>query len=157
MPYLCLVEGIKISTKFPKRHICNISCIKINTFFVIFDNKYWGISKSDQNILYLKERMLVNGKSFKYKCYEIGYAEPSEKSGTFQEIPVLKKVHILNNYLFRKKITSGSCAEKLFIFKKQLIKKVFASKKQLLERSSYSTKKQLLQVAALISIKLMLL
>ena len=135
MPYLCLVEGIKISTKFPKRHICNISCIKINTFFVIFDNKYWGISKSDQNILYLKERMLVNGKSFKYKCYEIGYAEPSEKSGTFQEIPVLKKVfflkkqlfwrhtclekvHILNNYLFRKKITSGSCAEKLFIFKK---------------------------------------
>ena len=55
---------------------------------------------------------------FKHKCYEIGYAELSEKSNFFQEItapkkvPLVKKkllgrrricfekVHFLNNYLF---------------------------------------------------------
>ena len=29
---------------------------------------------------------------FKYKCHEIGYAELSEKSDSFQEIPAPKKV-----------------------------------------------------------------
>ena len=32
---------------------------------------------------------------FKYKCYEIGYAELLEKSDFFQEIPAPKKVPLL--------------------------------------------------------------
>ena len=32
---------------------------------------------------------------FKYKCYETGYAELSEKSDSFQEIPAPKKVFLL--------------------------------------------------------------
>ena len=32
---------------------------------------------------------------FKYKCYEIGNAELSEKSDSFQEIPAPKKVSLL--------------------------------------------------------------
>ena len=32
---------------------------------------------------------------FKFKCSEIGYAELSEKSASFQEIPAPKKVPLL--------------------------------------------------------------
>ena len=39
--------------------------------------------------------MLVNEKSFKYKCYEIGKAELSGKSDSFQEIATPKKVPLL--------------------------------------------------------------
>ena len=53
-------------------------------------NKNRGISKSDQTIGYLKEWMLINGKSFQYKCYEIGYAELSEKVTVFKKYLLLK-------------------------------------------------------------------
>ena len=32
---------------------------------------------------------------YKFKCYEIGYAELSEKRESFQEIPAPKKVTLL--------------------------------------------------------------
>ena len=54
--------------------------------------KDWEISKSDQTIVYLKEWMLVNGKSFKYKCYKIGYAELSERVTVFKNYLLLKKL-----------------------------------------------------------------
>ena len=89
-----MFEDTKITTKFPKRNI--FSTIEINTLFAIFNNsKDWGIAKSDLTILYLKEWMLINGKSFQVKCYEIGYAELSEKSDFFQELPAPKKVSLL--------------------------------------------------------------
>ena len=60
-----LVWKYLIITKFPKRHICNAFCIEINTRCLLLSTiKDWRISKSDETILYLKERMMVNGKSF---------------------------------------------------------------------------------------------
>ena len=55
------------------------------------------ISKSDQTIVYLKEWMLINGKSFQYKCYEIGYAELSEKVTVFKKYLLLKKFFFWNS------------------------------------------------------------
>ena len=46
-------------------------------------------------MLYLKEWILMNGKSFQVKCNEIGHRELSEKSDFFQEIPTPKKVSLL--------------------------------------------------------------
>ena len=43
---------------------CNTSCIKIDPLFAFSAIKNWGVSKSDQITIYLKEWMLVNGKSF---------------------------------------------------------------------------------------------
>ena len=40
-----LFEHTKITTKFPKRHISNISCIGINTLLGFINNKGLGISK----------------------------------------------------------------------------------------------------------------
>ena len=37
-----LFEDTKVTTKFPKRHFCNTSCIKMNTLFAIFNNKGLG-------------------------------------------------------------------------------------------------------------------
>ena len=54
-----LFEDTKITTRFPKRHICNFT--EINTLFAVFNNKGLGFSESDLTILYLKEWMLVNG------------------------------------------------------------------------------------------------
>ena len=89
-----MFEDTKITTKLPKRNIFNT--IEINTLFAIFNNsKDWGIAKSDLTILYLKEWMLINGKSFQVKCNEIGHAELSEKSVFFQEISTPKRVSLL--------------------------------------------------------------
>ena len=51
-----LSEDTKITTRFPKRHITR--CLPFSAI------KYWGISKLDLIVLYLKEWMLVNGQPF---------------------------------------------------------------------------------------------
>ena len=85
--------------------------------FLLFPTiKDWEISKSDQTIVYLKERMLVNKSLFKYKCYEIGYAVLSEN------VTVFKK------YLLHKK---------LFFLKRRCLEEVPASKKYMLWRITY--------------------
>ena len=48
-----LFEDTKITTRFPKRHICNT--IEINTLFAIFKNKEWGNFKVGHNNAMLKE------------------------------------------------------------------------------------------------------
>ena len=37
-----LLKDTKITTIFPKRHICSTSCIEMNTLFAIFSNKRLG-------------------------------------------------------------------------------------------------------------------
>ena len=90
----------KMSRRRPGRLLnvlCTFNLRPLSTgLFAIFNNsKDWGIVKPDLTILYLKEWMLINGKSFQVKCYEIGYAELSEKSDFFQELPAPKKVSLL--------------------------------------------------------------
>ena len=46
-------------------YICNTSCIEISTLLATFNSKeLWNVKVIQQLIEYLKERMLVNGKSF---------------------------------------------------------------------------------------------
>ena len=85
--YKTLFEDTTITTNFLKSYICNTSCIEISTLLFSIIND-WGIWRSDQTIVCIKEWMLVNGKSL---CYETG-KELSEK-----EITVLKKVFLLKS------------------------------------------------------------
>ena len=148
MPYLCLVEDIKISTKFPKRNICNISCIKINTFFVIFDNKYWGISKSDQNILYLKERMLVMESLSSINAMKLATQNHQKKVVLFRKYLSLKKfsfwksscfedIPAWKNYIFWIITYSGKKSLQVAVLKNFLSLRSSWLKKCLLARNSY--------------------
>ena len=88
---------------------------------------------------------------FKYKSYEISYTKLSKKSDSFLEFSLLRK------FLLWK----SSCSEEALAWKKYTcLERVFVTKirkKQLLHTIRYSennlsTKKQLLEIAALISI-----
>ena len=65
--------------------LCSFLCLQITA-------KISKIKKQYQRDLYLYWLM---ESLFKYKCYETGYAELSEKSDSFQEIPAPKKVFLL--------------------------------------------------------------
>ena len=73
-----LFEDTKIINKFPKRHICNT--IEINTLFTNCNSKELRNFKVRPNHAVLKEMNADLWKVFfKFKCYDISYAELSEK------------------------------------------------------------------------------
>ena len=59
-----LFEDTKITTKFLKRHICNLFCIEINMLFAIFNNKEKGSFKIRPNHTRLKKMNAVSWKVF---------------------------------------------------------------------------------------------
>ena len=99
---------------------------------------------------------------FNYKCCGIGYAELWEKSDSFQEIlapknvPVLKikllgratcfeEVHIPNNYLFWRKISSETVLKMYLSSRSSWLEKVFVTEKLLCEESSCSRQLSILK------------
>ena len=84
-----LFEDTKITTKFPKRHIYNTSCIEINTLFAIFINKGLANFKVRPNYNILKGMDADWSKVFSSitQNYIRNY-----KSETFQKIPAPKKI-----------------------------------------------------------------
>ena len=121
-----LFEYTKITTRFPKRHICNTIEIRCLLFSA---RKDWGISKSDLTILYLQEWMLINGKSSSANAMKLVVKVSEkvnffkkdlplkrfvfEKSGCSEYAPLRKSAYselllILEKKLFRNR----SCAEK---------------------------------------------
>ena len=68
-----LFEDTTVTINLLKNHICNSSCTEINTFLAIISNKKIGNFQVRPNHSILTESL------FKYKCYEIGYPDLSEK------------------------------------------------------------------------------
>ena len=59
-----LLEYIMITTNFLKYRICNTSVLKLIRYLLFSTIKDWGLSNSDQTVVYWKDWMLVNKKSF---------------------------------------------------------------------------------------------
>ena len=72
------------------------SWIEINTVLGIFNNKgLKNFNVRPNHTILSRNRCWLMKSLYKFKCYEIGYAELSEKRESFQEIPAPKKVTLL--------------------------------------------------------------
>ena len=88
-----LSEDTKITTSFPKRHICNT--IEINTLFAIFNNKELGNFKVRPNHTILKEMDAGLWKVFSSLNAMKLVTQIYQKKRLFQEISTPKKVPFL--------------------------------------------------------------
>ena len=75
---------------------------------------------------------------FNYQCFKIGYAELSEESGSFQEIPAPKKVPLLKKQLFGKStwFEKVHILNNCLLWRKSYPETVAVLKKYLYSRSS---------------------
>ena len=70
-----MLEDTSVTTNFLKNHICNTSGIEINAWYATFNNKELGNVKVRLKLIaYLKKRWWLMENLFKYKCYEVVYA-----------------------------------------------------------------------------------